>query len=187
MFILDSNHYNLRFYPSFNHFGAAQHRVFLVATRKNLLAISESETDLMTGLAIANDRRAVAPRPPLGWSFLAVPDDTGSWAWPSLAQSLKNQIIIILKTRAGEQLMNPDFGAGLENYFHEPDGVVIRARIRELIAESLAAWENRIVIDAISVDASTVDARELLISISYRANFNAEPQVMALAMPLGGA
>lgn len=141
----------------------------------------------MTGLAIANNRRAIAPRPPLGWPLLQVPDDTGSWAWPSLAQSLKNQIIIILKTRAGEQLMNPDFGAGLENYFHEPDGIVIRARIRDLVTESLNAWENRILVDAVSVEASTIDARELLINICYRSTFNTEPQILAVAMPLGGA
>jgi uncharacterized protein len=139
----------------------------------------------MIGQALSNDLRLKQPKPPLGWPLLQVPDETGSWVWPDLAQSLQNQITVILKTRPGEQLMAPDFGAGLENELHEQNGVVTRARIRELIADSLKRWENRIVVDAISVEPSASELREVLITISYRALFNAAPQSLALAMPIG--
>jgi uncharacterized protein len=139
----------------------------------------------MTGQAQTNELRVIALHPPLGWPLLQVPDETGTWTWPNLAQSLKNQIIVILKTRPGEQLMAPEFGAGLENQLHEQDGIVTRTRIRDLIAESLKSWENRIVVDGISVEPSPSDGREVLITISYRAVFDAAPQNLAMAMPLG--
>jgi uncharacterized protein len=141
----------------------------------------------MTGKALSTDVRILAPRPPLGWPLLQVPDESGSWRWPDLAQSLKNQIYVILKTKPGEQLMNPEFGAGLENELHEPDGLVTRARIRDLITKNLQDWESRIIVDAITVDASPRDGREVLIGISYRSRFNAMSQTLALAMPLGRA
>ncbi len=141
----------------------------------------------MTGKALSTDVRVLAPKPPLGWPLLQVPDESGSWRWPDLAQSLKNQIYVILKTRPGEQLMMPEFGAGLENELHEPDGIVTRARIREMIAKNLQDWEGRVVVDAITVEAAPHDGREVLISIAYRSRFNTMPQTLAFAMPLGSA
>ena len=70
------------------------------------------------------------PLPPIGWPLLPQPDETGSLAYPTLEQSVRDQIRIILLTRPGEQLMRPEFGAGLENYVHEPNTLATRRRIR---------------------------------------------------------
>ena len=59
------------------------------------------------------------------------------------------------------------------------------AAIRDLIAESLKSWENRIVLDVISVEPSPSDGSDVLITISYRAVFDAAPQNLAVALPLG--
>ncbi len=143
----------------------------------------------MTGKAISSEFRLLAPKAPLGWPLLQVPDEDGQgqWEWPDLETSLKNQIYVILKTRPGEQLMSPDFGAGLEDHLHEPDGIVTRTRLRDLIASSLKRWESRIVVDRVIVEPAPSDAREVLITVSYHAIFNAAPQVLAIALPLGTA
>ena len=56
------------------------------------------------------------PAPLLGWPLLPLPDANGQVHWPSLEQSVAQQIRVILQTRPGEQLMRPTYGAGLENF-----------------------------------------------------------------------
>ena len=58
---------------------------------------------------------------PLGWPLLPVPDANGQLHYPGLAQSVREQIQVLLSTRPGEQLMNPGFGAGLENLLSDPN------------------------------------------------------------------
>ena len=57
---------------------------------------------------------------PIGWPLLPVPDANGQLHYPSLAQSVRELIQVLLSTRPGEQLMRPGFGAGLENLLTEP-------------------------------------------------------------------
>lgn len=89
---------------------------------------------------------------PLGWPLLPVPDANGQLHYPGLAQSVREQIQVLLSTRPGEQLMHPGFGAGLENLLTEPNTVATRSRIKELVADALQRWEDRIVVDGIAVD-----------------------------------
>lgn len=109
---------------------------------------------------------------PLGWPLLPVPDANGQLHYPGLAQSVREQIQVLLSTRPGEQLMNPGFGAGLENLLTEPNTVATRSRIKELVGEALKRWEDRIVVDAIGVDpvsdAATGVADGVRVEIAYR-------------------
>ncbi|MEM7021592.1 MAG: GPW/gp25 family protein, partial [Pseudomonadota bacterium] len=59
------------------------------------------------------------PPPPTGWPLLPVPKD-GSLVFPSLDDSVRQMIKLILLTRPGEQLLRPQFGAGLEQFLHAP-------------------------------------------------------------------
>ena len=63
----------------------------------------------------------MGPHPPIGWPLLSLPDDHGQLGYPDLAESVRQTIRAILLTRPGEQLMRPDFGAGLELLLHEPN------------------------------------------------------------------
>src|SRR5688500_5961178 len=91
------------------------------------------------------------PAPPLGWPLLPLPDAAGQLAWPTLEQSVAQQIRVLLQTRPGEQLMRPTFGAGLENFLHEPNTLTTHRRIRDLVTTTLARGEQRIVVDDIAV------------------------------------
>ena len=42
---------------------------------------------------------------PLGWPLLPVPDANGQLHYPGLAQSVREQIQVLLSTRPGEQLI----------------------------------------------------------------------------------
>lgn len=90
------------------------------------------------------------PAPPLGWPLLPEPSD-GAMAYPDLADSVRQSIKIILLTRPGELLLHPNFGAGLEEFLHEPNILLTRRRIRDRIVESLQRWEPRIFLDQVEV------------------------------------
>ena len=109
---------------------------------------------------------------PLGWPLLPVPDANGQLPYPGLAQSVREKIQVLLSTRPGEQLMNPGFGAGLENLLTEPNTVATRSRIQELVGDALKRWEDRIVVDGIAVDpvsdAATGVADGVRVEIAYR-------------------
>jgi hypothetical protein len=55
---------------------------------------------------------------PIGWPLLPLPDADGRLSWPPLEQSVAWQIRVVLLTQPGEQLMRPEYGAGIERFLH---------------------------------------------------------------------
>ena len=96
---------------------------------------------------IERKNRRIPPEP-LGWPLLPTPL-SGGLVYPSLEESVRQSIRIILLTRPGEQLMRPRFGAGLASYLHGPNTLTMRRRIRDRIEESLNRWEPRIILDSV--------------------------------------
>ncbi len=119
---------------------------------------------------------------PLGSA--AVPDANGEMHYPSLEASVRQAIRIILSTRPGEQLMRPEFGAGLENFLHEPNTLTTRRRIYDLIMESLARWEPRILLDRVDVSEVPDQPAQVRAEILYRLRRTGVPQQMGLTMDL---
>ena len=110
----------------------------------------------------------MTPAPLIGWPLLPLPDENGQLAWPALEQSVAQQIRVILQTRPGEQLMRPTFGAGLENFLHEPNTLTTHRRIRDLVASSLARGDTRIIVDDIAVGPVNGEPGRIRVEIAYR-------------------
>lgn len=106
--------------------------------------------------------------PPLGWPLLPLPDEAGQLHWPTLEQSVAQQIRVLLQTRPGEQLMRPTFGAGLEDFLHEPNTITTHRRIRDLVSTTLARGEQRIVVDDIAVNTPPDQPAQVRVEIAYR-------------------
>jgi uncharacterized protein len=121
---------------------------------------------------------------PIGWPLLPVPDEDGAMSYPGLAQSVREQIQIILSTRPGEQLMRPNYGGGLENLLAEPNTVATRSRIHDVIEEALARWELRIVVDAIAVDTVADDPNAVRVEIAYRLKRTQQPARVGLTLAM---
>ena len=103
-----------------------------------------------------------------GWPLLPQPDETGALAWPDTARSVRETIRAILSTRPGEQLMRPDFGAGIDRLLHAPNDLATRRRLRDGVQESLARWEPRILLDAVEVWEVDGQPSQLRVEIAYR-------------------
>jgi phage baseplate assembly protein W len=98
-----------------------------------------------------------------------VPDSNGELAYPSaLAESVRQQLTVILSTRPGEQLMRPTFGAGLTEFLGESDTVATRQRVYDRVIQSLAQWEPRIDVNRVDVDDLPGRPGWLRIEIGYR-------------------
>ena len=139
----------------------------------------------MASLPLLATPRPTLPSEPIGWPLLPVPADDGSLSFPSLADSVRQMIEVILRTAPGEQLMRPEFGGGLEQLLHEPNTLATRARMQEHIAGGLSRWEPRILVDRIDVDPAG-DPREVQITIAYRLARTGQPATVAAVLALGG-
>jgi phage baseplate assembly protein W len=106
-------------------------------------------------------------RDPIGWPFLPLPVD-GVLSYPTLEQSVRDAIRIILTTRPGEQLMTPFFGAGLQNFLDEGNTVAMRRQIQGTILSALQKYENRITVDAVEVNTIDGAPSQIAVQIHYR-------------------
>ncbi|HEX8774572.1 MAG TPA: GPW/gp25 family protein [Pyrinomonadaceae bacterium] len=120
----------------------------------------------------------------INWPLLPYPDATGQLSYPTLEESVRQSIRIILQTRPSEQLMRPLFGAGLENYVHEQNTLLTRRRITDLIKESLNRWERRIILNRVDVNEVPGQPTRLRVEIGYQLKRTGVVQRLGLVMEL---
>jgi uncharacterized protein len=127
----------------------------------------------------------VVPRP-IGWPLLPLPDGHGRLAYPTQEDSVREMIEVILRTRPGEQVMRPEFGAGLDGFLHQPNTPDTRRRIRELVASAIVRWESRLLLDRVEVEEVSGSPAHVRVEIAYRLRRTGLPQKLGLTMDLGG-
>lgn len=123
-------------------------------------------------------------RDPISWPFLPYPQD-GQLSYPSLEQSVRDSIRVILCTRPGEQLMQPLFGGGLQNFLDEGNTLTIRRQIQSAILDSLQKYESRIAVDAVDVETVSGAPSQIHIQIHYRLLRTNTPQQIGVTMQGG--
>ncbi len=106
-------------------------------------------------------------RDPISWPFLPYPQE-GQLSYPTLEQSVRDSIRVILSTRPGEQLMQPLFGAGLQNFLDEGNTLTIRRQIQTAILDSLQTYETRIAVDTVEVETVSGAPSLIHVQIYYR-------------------
>ena len=129
---------------------------------------------------------ALLPKPLLGWPLLPLPDENGQLSFRSPEVSVREAIQIILRTRPGEQLRRPQFGAGLEDFVHEQNTLATRRRIRDVITDSLNRWEPRITLDRVSVFDDPDRPTHVRVVIAYRLRRTGAAQQVGLSISMQG-
>jgi phage baseplate assembly protein W len=125
------------------------------------------------------------PAPPIGWPLLPVPDENGELEYPvALAESVRQQLQVILSTRPGEQLMRPGFGAGLTEFLGEPDTITTRRRVYDRVADAIGRWEPRIEVDRIDVNDLPGRPGWLRIEIGYRLRRTGDIMTLGVSLEL---
>jgi uncharacterized protein len=121
---------------------------------------------------------------PISWPFLPMPQN-GALSYKTLEQSVRDSIRIILTTRPGEQLMQPLFGAGLQNYLDTGNTVTIRRQIQSTIVSALQTYETRIAVDDVEVEALVGMPSQIHIQIYYRLLRTNAAQQIGVSMTQG--
>ena len=153
----------------------AQHRVLLDRVSQDLLA----------GAGTEGERMSPEPKPPIGFPLLPVPDADGRMLWPSLEQSVRGSIEVILRTRQREQLMRPRFGAGLADFIHAPNTLETRRRIRDTVNTMIERYEPRILLDRVEVTEVADAPSQLRVEIGYRLRRTGAASTIGVTLDLG--
>ncbi|MGH7943389.1 MAG: GPW/gp25 family protein [Opitutaceae bacterium] len=124
------------------------------------------------------------PRAPIGWPLLPTPDAEGRLAFPSLADSVRQNLEVILSTRSGEQLMHPAYGAGLVDFIGEADTITTRRRIHDRVTDSMGRWEPRIEIDLVDVTDVAGKPGHVRVHIGYRLRRTGEARTFGVNLQL---
>ena len=127
-------------------------------------------------------------RPPamVGFPLLPVPDEHGELSFPTPDASVRQTIRAILSTRPGEQLMRPDFGAGLSELIHEPNTITTRRRIRDRVGEAISRWEPRVTVDRVDVLEVPSSPAAVRVEVVYRLRRSGALQQLGMTMELTG-
>jgi len=108
----------------------------------------------------------------------------GQWAWSTGAQNIQESIQIILQTELGERLMLASFGAGLGQFWFEPNTTATRRLIQERVENALRLWEPRIQLQNVQVEADPTNAQQVLIAIAYELVATGTQENLALTVNL---
>ena len=125
------------------------------------------------------------PPAPIGWPLLPVPNENGDLSYPStLAESVRQQLRVILSTSPGEQLMRPRFGVGLTTFLRQPNDLTTRRRIYDRVSAGISKWEPRVEVNRIDID--DVPGRPVCIRIDfvYRLRRSGEPGTIGLNLEI---
>ncbi len=88
-------------------------------------------------------------------------------AWSIGSENISDSIKVILQTDRDERLRLSTFGAGIGRLLFEPNTVTTQRLLQERIMNALTAWEPRISVDAVEVDADPNDPRSAIATIQY--------------------
>jgi phage baseplate assembly protein W len=104
----------------------------------------------------------------VGWRFPVSYDEAaGALQRAAYEESVREAILIILRTARGERVMRPDFGCGLEELVFAVNDSATLGLAEFEVREALRQWEPRIEILDVTATVMGPHASGIRISIDY--------------------
>lgn len=103
-----------------------------------------------------------------GWSF--PPEfsrNTGSVAMASDREDIEQSLQILLSTRPGERIMQPDYGCNLEKLMFEPLDTSLISYVEDLVKKAILYHEPRINPESVSVAEDPDQPGMLNVAVEY--------------------
>jgi phage baseplate assembly protein W len=95
-------------------------------------------------------------------------DDKGTFITSNAGERIRDSIHLILSTRIGERMFNPEFGSRLPELVFEPNDEILKRLLRFYTEEALRRWEGRIEINnVLLLDNYSTDENAIGIRIEY--------------------
>ncbi len=79
-----------------------------------------------------------------GWAFPPTFNALGQVKMLSNEDDIHNALLVILATRVGERIMQPDFGCNLDKMLFEPLTTTLNTHMKDLVFMSIYNFEPRI-------------------------------------------
>lgn len=103
-----------------------------------------------------------------GWSFPPTFDNqAGTILMVSEEGDIAQSLQILLGTRPGERVMQPQFGCNLDIMLFEPITTTLVAFVKDLIQTAVLYYEPRIAMDSININTVYVNDGLILIELEY--------------------
>ncbi len=103
-----------------------------------------------------------------GWKFpVRVDEATGRIITSDYEEDIKEAIKIIIMTRKGERVMQPEFGCGLSEYVFGGTDYTTVTQMENEIRSALVNWEPRIIDVNVRVEADSNELSRLIINVDY--------------------
>ena len=103
-----------------------------------------------------------------GWGFpLTVDAQTGRIMTVSQEEDIEQSIRLILSTRIGERVMQPEFGCEIHKFMFASIQEDELADIRHCVMEALRRWEPRVINVEVVPDTSALSGGKLILRLSY--------------------
>src|SRR5262245_17245290 len=122
-----------------------------------------------------------------GISFPPRVGPDGRVAWSEGEPNIRESIEVILRTDLRERLGLPDFGGSLGQFLFEPNTTATRRELQGRIAKTLAAWEPRLTVEAVSVVEAPGDPEAAVATVEYRLVATDVRERVDLTVTLGAA
>lgn len=103
-----------------------------------------------------------------GWKFPVEADSaTGRIRMSSAEENIEESVRIILGTKKGERMMEPEFGSRLSDFAFETVDYTTLYSMKREVEKALTRWEPRITDIQAEVSDERIDRGILMIHISY--------------------
>lgn len=111
----------------------------------------------------------------------------GRVVWSEGQDNVLESIRVILLTEERERVRLPGFGGGLGRFLFEPNTATTHQLIRDRITRALAAFEPRVRVESVAVDADPTDPESAVAVIAYRLLATSAEGRVSLRVSLGGS
>ncbi len=82
-------------------------------------------------------------------------------------QDIKESLIILLSTRIGERIMNPNYGCNLDDLLFSPLNLTLKTYVADLVKTAILYFEPRIDVTKVDIVPNDDLEGELLIELDY--------------------
>lgn len=103
-----------------------------------------------------------------GWSFPpSFNASTGEVELTSDELDIQRSLEILLSTKKGERVMQPDYGCNLDEMVFEPMTTTFKTYVKDMIHTAILYYEARIELKSVAIDDSRESDGVIVISLDY--------------------
>jgi uncharacterized protein len=103
-----------------------------------------------------------------GWGFPLLPDPAGGLRYAVGEASIRDCLVVLVQTAAGERVMRPDFGTTAPQLVFAPGSPVNLRQLESSISDAIRTFEPRVELDGVVAEPTPGAENRVVVSVTYR-------------------